>query len=202
MTFRLVRTYCGLRKLTHKINHHRRETRNHCYPSIAASSACWLSFLGGICSLSGGDDWAYLKKHKKQAASQWKGEPDLLPQQENLLCLPTSTFSEARMTSPLLFGWAAPTLTLRIHLLQRLPASLCKTTWQNIAHETHAGRAVFCFGLVQRFLNWLSKLHLAYNSLWFDMSDVGERDEFHLILTKQLSTTSSFPLFHFNKQWI
>lgn len=46
VTFRLVPTDCGLKKLTHKINHHRRETRNRSYPSIAASSACWLSFLG------------------------------------------------------------------------------------------------------------------------------------------------------------
>lgn len=107
----------------------------------------------------------------------------------------------APATPLLLLGTRGLRSTLRARLLHTHCGS-AENNLQNISHETHAIRAVFWFGLVQRFLNQLSKLHLAYNSLWFEMSYVEERDDFHLILTKQLSTTSSFPLFHFNKQWI
>lgn len=123
-------------------------------------------------------------------------KPDLLSQWEYLPRLPKPTLHQActNYTSSPRVG---SRLTLRTHLVETQSVEKPDTTLDMKLGPL----GLFCFSLVQRFLNQLSKLHFAYNPLWFDMSYVEERDDFHLILTKQLSTTSSFPLFHFNKQW-
>lgn len=184
-------TYRGL---THKINCHSKKAKNLSYPSNLASMPGGLTSREML-SLLGAEVLICLKK-KISINPKW-----------NQICLSRKVFLNLLLSwlvsaTLLPFVRTVPRQTLRIHLLHTYSWTECSKQHSETFHmKTHTIWAVF-FASVQRFLSQLSKLHSAYNSLCFDMSHVGERDDFHLILTKQLSTTSSFPLFHFNKQGI
>lgn len=187
-------------KLTHSINHHSMETGNCSYPSNPDSSP-WLSQLPGevVTCL----EWMFgltwrTWKNKHSARLKWC----------QIFCCNRKIFPV--FLNPLL-SRLVPAIPLLFGIRSQGWPKNPPLTGSSLGYRKQPGKTLhmklmpvrLCLvWLVQRFLNQLPKLHLVYKSLWFDMSYVGERDDFHLILTKQASTTSSFPLFHFNKQWI
>lgn len=119
LLFDQVSAYCGLVKLTHKMNHYSRETGNHFDPSNPASSAWWLGFLRSSQPTWSGR-WILLEEtftNKHSVNLMWSQifslSRNIFPDFLNPLFLRLVS-----ATPLLLFGKVVPGLTLRTHLLQ------------------------------------------------------------------------------------